>query len=107
MTVLKRQPKDSISDFCQALDNFATLLASQKEDEAIEFLKKNSASFQKLNADSAQLENDMTAFMQEFDDEHELSAYILINQTEEWSESSQLSLAASRVVNLARRFQKK
>jgi hypothetical protein len=111
VTVIKRQKQDSAKDFVQALDELRELLVGQGENEAGDFLKDASVALKKIatqeSAAGAKNVQDWAnkvrkAFTSE---EFELESYILEKvDPAKWGPSEELSMAASRVLNLSKRL---
>lgn len=105
MTIIKRDRRSSSEDLVGAIDQFCTLLAAQNEDEAIAALVEAAQTLKQAEPASAEHRAAISAIVDAFEGEHELSAYILENaDPNKWDEPEQLSQAATRVLTLARRL---
>lgn len=104
MSVIKRNRSSSNQDLIEAIDSFCGLLETQKEDEAIVALKAVSGELQKQTVGTDSHKTIISKLLETFD-EQELTAYILEKaDPDEWSIAERLSMAATRVINLARRL---
>jgi hypothetical protein len=104
MTVIKRDRSSSAKDLLEAIEKFIDLLSAQNEDEAIEALEKALQELKNAQVGSPQHNKAVGTIVDAFD-EHELSAYIIEKPNPaEWTEADELSLAATRVLNLAKRL---
>lgn len=99
MTVIKRDRKASAKSLIPAIDKLCILLATQGEDEAIEDLNKAKALIEQNEVKQA-----IDIIIDAFEDEHELMAYTLQREGQQWTEVEELSQASSRVLSLARRI---
>jgi hypothetical protein len=105
MTVIKRSRANSSGDLVQAIEQFCGLLADQNEDEAVAELNDTVKTLRQAEPGSSEHAKAVKRVVDAFDGDHELSAYILAKPNpEEWSTTEQLSQAATRVLNLARRL---
>ncbi len=102
MSVLKRDIKASTNDLKIALTEFCKLLLDQKENEAVEDLNKASS----LLDEDAKVRDATAMIIDCFDGDHELVAYTLHKQSENWSVADQLSFYSTRVLTLAKRMNK-
>lgn len=105
MTVIKRDRNASGKDLIEAIEKFTELLEGQSEDEAIAALLSASQKLKTEKTGSGEHKSAVKEIIDAFEGDHELSAYILekVDPTS-WTESDQLSVAATRVLNLARRL---
>ena len=106
MAVIKRQPGDSVKDLIDSIKSFAQLLVDQKETEAVAELERIAAGLASAQIESEDFKKLIKDTLDSFENEHELSAYLLNKPSDEWNEASQLSQAGSRMKNLAKRFDK-
>lgn len=111
MTVIKRQKQDSAKDFIQALDELSELLVGQGESEAGDFLKEASGALKKLASEDPatglkKLQDWAVKVRKAFGSgDFELESYILEKvDPAKWGPSEELSMAASRVLNLSKRL---
>ena len=99
MTIIKRARKETAHSLGEAIEKLCVLLQSQGEDEAIADLQKAkdllAANEQKQAID---------IIIDAFEGEHELMAYTLQRDSQQWTEVEELSQASSRVLSLARRM---
>ncbi len=104
MSIIKRQPKQSVKDLVDSIYKFAVLLEGQKEHEAVDALKSAAKKIDSEDIQSSGFQSAIKEVIDSYEGEHELSAYLLKNPGEDWTEATQLSQAGSRVLNLANRF---
>ena len=103
MTVIKRDRNSSAKDLVDAAQKFAHLLAEQGEEEASHFLKSSAA---KLIATEGGISRSVVGeVIDAFEGDFELSSFIINKPNpDEWTVADELSQAATRVLNLARRL---
>ena len=102
MSVQKRDITASTNDLKIALNEFCKLLIDQKENEAVEDLKKASEML-----DITDKVKEATSLIIDcFEGDHELVAYTLHKQSESWSVADQLSFYSTRVLTLSKRMNK-
>ena len=105
MTVIKRNRENSSKDLVQAVEQFTVLLKDQDEDEAIADLASAANAIGRSEPGSDEHRSAVNTIVEAFEGDHELSAYILAKpNADEWTTTEQLSSAATRVLNLARRL---
>ena len=107
MVVIKRDRKESSVDLVSAIDKLIPLLRNQKEDDAGEYLAAASSELRKAKIDTAEFKTAIDKVLEAFEGDHELIAYTHQRaNASDWTEAEELSLASSRVLNLARRMKK-
>lgn len=105
MTVIKRDKSDSSKDLVTATLSFIELLKDEGEDDAVADLSAAIEQLKKSAPGTSQHKEAVSTIFDSFDGDHELNAYILTKSpSAEWTLADQLSEAASRVHNLARRL---
>ncbi len=109
MTIIKRGKKDNHKDLINALGEFAELLESQKEDEAIADINKAKEVLMTATADSDNYNKAILSIIDAFEGEHELIAYTHARKGGDgkWTIADQLCTISSRVLNLAQRLKTK
>jgi hypothetical protein len=105
MTVIKRDRNASGKDLIEAIEKFSDLLETQSEDDAIADLRSAGQKLKSSQPGSTGHKDAVKTIIDAFEGDHELSAYILEKvDPSSWTESDELSVAATRVLNLARRL---
>ncbi len=105
MTVIKRDRSSSSKDLVGAIDALVGLLETQGEEDAIAALKDAAKLLKKHVPGSAEHSTAVKAVVDAFEGDHELSSYILAKpDTSQWTETEELSLQSTRVLNLAKRL---
>lgn len=99
MTVIKRDRKATASSLIPAIEKLCVLLARQDEHDAIEDLNKAKDLLKKNEEKKA-----IDIIIEAFEGEHELMAYTMQRDSQQWTEVEELSQASSRVITLARRI---
>jgi hypothetical protein len=106
MAIIKRGKKDNQKDLINALAEFAELLESQNEDEAIADLLKAKEIIMTSTPESDSFKKAISSIIDAFEGDHELMAYTHARKGGggEWTIADQLCTTSSRVFNLAQRF---
>ena len=97
---MKKNSNATKNDLVIALDEFCKLLAEQKEDEAIAVLQSARSDL----SESKNTKEVVKIIIDCFEGEHELNAYTLHKQSEDWTVADQLSFYSTRVLSLAKRM---
>lgn len=107
-TIVKKDRSESKQDLIQSLESFCELLKDQNEEDAIEDLNQCLKVVREQAEDNSQFKSAINRIIECYDGEHELIAYTLhkSKDSESWTLADQLANASSRVLSLARRFQK-
>lgn len=101
---IKRKRSATISDLCEALNNLTCLLKGQDEEEAIADLNAAADLLKKSKPESLEMKSAVKKIIDAFEGEHELIAYTLQREGDQWTEAEELSQSSSRVLSLARRL---
>lgn len=101
MTVIKRDRNETASSLMIAIDKLCILLQGQDEQDAIQDLQKAIHLLKQKDEKAA-----IDLIINAFEDEHELMAYTLQREGQQWTEVEELSQASSRVLSLARRMRR-
>ena len=104
MTVIKRNRVSTTSDLIAAIEKLCPLLESQKEFDAIKDLREAAERLRTAPEGTAEHKQAIRSIVDAFDGEHELMAYTLQRDTDQWTEVEELSQVSSRVLSLARRL---
>jgi DNA repair ATPase RecN len=104
MTIIKRNRVSSTSDLVAAIQKLCPLLESQKEFDAVADLKKASDRLRKATENDPEWKTAIRDIIEAFEGEHELMAYTLQRDSDQWTEVEELSQLSSRVLSLARRL---
>jgi ABC-type Fe3+ transport system substrate-binding protein len=103
MTVIKRDRQSSAKDLVTATEKFAQLLNDQGESEASEFLKGVAKQLGSNSIDTQRSAG--LSIIDAFEGDLELGSFVINKPNpNEWTEADELSQAATRVLNLARRL---
>lgn len=100
MAVVKKKSVSS-QELIEAIERFVPLLAGQKEDEAVQFMREiiNQLRGQESLQDVAQ------KVIEAFEGDLELVAYTLKSSDgQSWSDADELAVVSNRVLALARRL---
>lgn len=104
MAVVKKKSVSS-QELIEAIERFVPLLAGQKEDEAVQFMREIIDQLQKQEPDDQLVKDSALKVIEAFDGELELIAYTLKSSDgQSWSEADELAVASNRVLALARRL---
>ncbi len=106
MTVIKRDRGTTKLDLISAIEKLCPLLLDQGEEDAVKDLKDAAAKLKKAPDASKEATDAVEKIVDAFEGDHELMAYTLTRDTQEWTEAEELSQASSRVLSLARRMHK-
>ena len=104
MTIIKRNRVTTSSDLISAIDKLCPLLERQKEFDAVEDLRKAADQLRASSENSAAWKEAIESIVDAFEGEHELMAYTMQRDTDQWTEVEELSQVSSRVLSLARRL---
>jgi hypothetical protein len=104
MAVIKKNPSATKDDLLKALDKLIPLLKDQDEDDAAEDLETAAKNLKTAAVGSKEAKAAINTIIDAFEGEHELMAYTMQRESQQWTEAEELSLASSRVLNLARRL---
>lgn len=104
MAVVKKKSVSS-QELIEAIERFVPLLAGQKEDEAVQFMREIIDQLQEHGSDDQLVKDNAQKVIEAFDGELELIAYTLKSSDgQSWSEADELAVASNRVLALARRL---
>ena len=104
MAVVKKKSVSS-QELIEAIERFVPLLAGQKEDEAVQFMREIIDQLRKQESDDQLVKDSALKVIEAFDGELELIAYTLKSSDgQSWSEADELAVASNRVLALARRL---
>lgn len=103
-STIKRDRSSTKKDLVEALKPLIELLELQDEAEAAKDLKAASDALAKSELKSAEMAKAVKQIIGAFEGDHELIAYTLQRDGEQWTDAEQLSQASSRVLSLARRL---
>jgi hypothetical protein len=107
MTVIKRSQKSSSADLITAVEKLIPYLKGQNEDEACVDLEKAADVLSKHETGSPEHKAAIDIIIDAFDGDHELGPYAMPRDSKgKWTDIEELSVAAARVINLARRLKK-
>ena len=106
MTVKKRDVKTSSEDLIGAIDRLNVLLIGQKETDAVKQLEEAVEQLKRSTPNSTDQKESIEKIIDAFEGEHELMAYTIQRDSDQWTEAEELFLASSRVISLARRIAK-
>lgn len=106
MTVIKRDRGTTKLDLITAIEKLCPLLLGQGEEDAVQDLIDAAAKLKKAADPSKEAADAIEKIIDAFEGDHELMAYTLTRDTQEWTEAEELSQASSRVLSLARRMHK-
>jgi hypothetical protein len=87
-----------------AIEKLCPLLETQKEHDAVKDLRLAAERLRKSVEGTEAHKQAIQAIVDAFDGEHELMAYTLQRDTDQWTEVEELSQVSSRVLSLARRL---
>lgn len=104
MTIIKRNRKDSSLDLLAAIDKLNVLLEDQKEDDAVAYLKEAARQLKDAGENIQEQKQASRKIIEAFEGDHELMAYTVQREGDQWTEVEELSQASSRVLSLARRI---
>lgn len=104
MTVIKRDKKANLNSLVQALEKLCPLLIDQSEDEAVADLQKAKDILLANSNDPELVRNGISMIIDAYEGDHELMAYTIQRDSQQWTEVEELSHASSRVLSLARRL---
>jgi hypothetical protein len=104
MTIIKRKRVTTNSDLISAIDKLCPLLERQKEHDAVVDLRKAAERLRASTENSSQWKEAIESIIEAFEGEHELMAYTMQRDTDQWTEVEELSQVSSRVLSLARRL---
>ena len=104
MTVIKRNRNTTRADLISGIEKLCLLLEDQNESEAIEALQSAKSALDESEPSSPEQKKAVLAIIEAFEGEHELMAYTLQREGNQWTEVEELSQASSRVISLARRM---
>ena len=106
MTVIKRDRKDSAADLVVAIEKLVPMLDDQDEEDAAKDLREIAANLKRCAPGSADHKKNIERIIDAFEGDHELISYTYQRpNATDWSAAEELSIASSRVLNLARRMQ--
>ena len=104
MTIIKRNRLTTNSDLISAIEKLCPLLERQKEFDAVADLRKAVEQLRSAPENSTTRKEAIDCIVEAFEGEHELMAYTLQRETDQWTEVEELSQISSRVLSLARRL---
>ncbi|MGE0171466.1 MAG: hypothetical protein AB7T49_01725 [Oligoflexales bacterium] len=104
MSVIKKNPSTTRDDLLKAIAKLVDLLKHQDEDDAIEYLEAAATQLKTAPVNSAGSREAVKKVIDAFEGDHELMAYTMQRETDQWTEAEELSQASSRVISLARRM---
>ena len=105
MTVIKRDRKESSADLVVAIEKLIPMLEDQDEDDAVKDLREAGNQLRSAAPGSGDHKAAVSRIIDAFEGDHELIAYTYQRpNSTDWSEAEELSIASSRVLNLARRM---
>jgi hypothetical protein len=104
MTIIKRNRVTTNSDLISAIDKLCPLLERQKELDAVADLRKAADQLRSAPENSATWKEAVESIIDAFEGEHELMAYTMQRDSDQWTEVEELSQVSSRVLSLARRL---
>ncbi|MCX6129013.1 MAG: hypothetical protein NTX25_08115 [Proteobacteria bacterium] len=104
MAIIKRNRSTSNNDLIVAIEKLCPLLERQKEFDAVNDLRKAVEQLRSAAENSKAQKEAVSLIVEAFEGEHELMAYTLQRETDQWTEVEELSQISSRVLSLARRL---
>lgn len=105
MAVIKRSKTHSIKELLSAITALNTLLAKQKEHDAVKDLQQAAALLDENPEDLSAIAKAKQIIVSAFEDEHELMAYTMQREdSKPWGEAEELSQASWKVISLAKRL---
>lgn len=104
MTIIKRNRVTTNSDLISAIEKLCPLLERQKEFDAVTDLRKAADQLRASAENSPAWKEAIESIIEAFEGEHELMAYTMQRETDQWTEVEELSQVSSRVLSLARRL---
>jgi hypothetical protein len=104
MTIIKRNRVTTNSDLISAIEKLCPLLERQKEFDAVTDLRKAADQLRSAAENTPVWKEAIDSIVDAFEGDHELMAYTLQRDTDQWTEVEELSQVSSRVLSLARRL---
>jgi len=104
MTIIKRNRVTTNSDLISAIEKLCPLLERQKEFDAVTDLRKAADQLRSATENTSVWKEAIDSIIDAFEGDHELMAYTLQRDTDQWTEVEELSQVSSRVLSLARRL---
>lgn len=104
MSIIKRNRSTTNNDLIAAIEKLCPLLERQKEFDAVGDLQKAATQLRSAPENSAARAEAVSLIIEAFEGDHELMAYTLQRETDQWTEVEELSQVSSRVLSLARRL---
>ena len=93
-----------MTDLLEALNPLIELLETQDETEAAADLRVAADTLKDCKPQTPEMTAAVNQIIAAFEGDHELLAYTLQREGEQWTEAEELSQASSRVLSLARRL---